>query len=76
VDHDEHPGHLGWLQSGDTNSMPFRMNKVSPPGTPAGADWYTNVMFVAASGGDVTNGGTSSNWQPMAPLRTIGVALQ
>jgi len=36
---------------------PFLMNKVSPPGTPAGADWFTNVMFVAASGGDVTNGG-------------------
>ena len=32
------------------------MNKVSPPGTPAGADWFTNVMFVASSGGDVTGG--------------------
>ncbi len=37
--------------------MPFLMNKVSPPGTPAGADWFTNVMYVAASGGNVTNGG-------------------
>ena len=35
---------------------PFRMTKISPPGTPAGADWFTNVMFVAASGGDVTGG--------------------
>jgi len=43
------------FNAGDT-TMPFLMNKVSPPGTPAGADWFTNVVFVAASGGDVTNG--------------------
>jgi GH15 family glucan-1,4-alpha-glucosidase len=47
-----------WDGFSPTNTTPpFRMNKVSPPGTPAGADWFTNVMFVAASGGDVTNGG-------------------
>lgn len=49
------PGTWDAFNAGDT-TMPFLMNKVSPPGTPAGADWYTNVMFVAASGGDVTNG--------------------
>ncbi|HXI83336.1 MAG TPA: hypothetical protein VNL17_04505 [Verrucomicrobiae bacterium] len=46
-----------WDSFNATNTTPpFRMNKVSPPGTPAGADWFTNVMFVAASGGDVTSG--------------------
>src|ERR1017187_9566843 len=35
---------------------PFRINKVPPPATPVGADWFTNVMFVAALGGDVTGG--------------------
>src|SRR5579871_2604976 len=49
------PGTWDSFSAGDT-TMPFRMNKVSPPGTPAGADWYTNVMFVASSGGDVTGG--------------------
>jgi GH15 family glucan-1,4-alpha-glucosidase len=50
------PGTWDSFNAANTTS-PFRMNKVSPPGTPAGADWFTNVMFVAASGGDVTNGG-------------------
>ncbi|MGO9610234.1 MAG: glycosyl hydrolase family 65 protein [Verrucomicrobiia bacterium] len=50
------PGTWDGFNAGDPN-MPFLMNKVSPPGTPAGAEWFTNVMFVAASGGDVTNGG-------------------
>jgi GH15 family glucan-1,4-alpha-glucosidase len=50
------PGTWDGFNAGDP-TMPFLMNKVSPPGTPAGKDWYTNVMYVAASGGDVTNGG-------------------
>ena len=50
------PGNWDGYNAGDPN-MPFLMNKVSPPGTPAGADWFTNVMYVAASGGNVTNGG-------------------
>ncbi len=50
------PGTWDGFNAGDA-AGPFRMNKVSPPGTPAGQDWYTNVMFVAASGGNVTNGG-------------------
>ncbi len=49
------PGTWDGFNAADT-SGPFRMNKVSPPGTPAGSDWFTNVMFVAASGGDVTGG--------------------
>jgi hypothetical protein len=49
------PGTWDSFNASDT-TPPFRMNKVSPPGTPAGADWYTNVMFVASSGGDVTGG--------------------
>jgi GH15 family glucan-1,4-alpha-glucosidase len=49
------PGTWDNFTAGDT-TKPFLMDKVSPPGTPAGVDWYTNVMFVAASGGDVTNG--------------------
>ncbi len=49
------PGTWDAFNAGDT-AGPFRMTKVSPPGTPAGMDWYTNVMYVAASGGDVTNG--------------------
>ena len=52
------PGTWDGFNAGDTVG-PFRLNKVSPPGTPAGRDWYTNVMFVAASGGNVTNGGYS-----------------
>src|SRR5579862_9235530 len=44
------PGTWDGFSAGDT-TMPFRMNKVSPPGTPGGADWFTNVMFVASSGG-------------------------
>src|SRR5580658_1416626 len=50
------PGTWDGFNAGDT-TMPFLMNKVSPPGTPAGQDWFTNAMFVASSGGDVTNGG-------------------
>src|ERR1700722_18034837 len=49
------PGNWDGFNAGDT-AGPFLMNKVSPPGTPAGMDWYTNVMYVAASLGDVTNG--------------------
>jgi hypothetical protein len=50
------PGTWDGFNAANTTT-PFRMNKVPSPGTPAGADWFTNVMFVAASGGDVTNGG-------------------
>ena len=49
------PGAWDGFNASDTTG-PFFMNKVSPPGTPAGMDWFTNVMYVAASGGDVTNG--------------------
>ncbi len=49
------PGTWDGFNAANTNP-PFRMNKVSPPGTPGGADWFTNVMFVAAAGGDVTGG--------------------
>ncbi len=49
------PGTWDGYNAADTTA-PFRMNKVSAPGTPGGADWFTNVMFVAASGGDVTGG--------------------
>jgi GH15 family glucan-1,4-alpha-glucosidase len=47
----------GWDGFNPSNTVgPFRMTTVPPPGTPDGAYWYTNVMYVAASGGDVTNG--------------------
>ena len=49
------PGTWDGFSPSDT-TPPFRMTKVSPPGTPGGADWFTNIMFVASSGGDVTNG--------------------
>ena len=49
------PGTWDGFNAANTTT-PFRMNKVAAPGTPAGADWFTNVMFVAASGGDVTAG--------------------
>ena len=44
----------GWNQA--DNTKPWLLNKVSPPGTPNGVDWYTNVVNVAASGGDTTTG--------------------
>jgi GH15 family glucan-1,4-alpha-glucosidase len=44
-----------WDSFADT-TPPWQMNKVSPPGTPGGADWFTNVVKVASSGGDTTGG--------------------
>src|ERR1051325_11296755 len=44
----------GWNQA--DNSRPWLLNKVSPPGTPAGVDWHTNVVYAASSGGDSTTG--------------------
>jgi GH15 family glucan-1,4-alpha-glucosidase len=62
------PGTWDGFNAADT-SGPFRMNKVSPPATPSGVDWYTNVMFVTASGGDVTGG----NYQfKLAPNGSFG----
>src|ERR1017187_9596940 len=49
------PGNWDGFNTGNA-TPPCGMNKFPPPATPAGADWFTNVMFVAASGGDVTNG--------------------
>src|ERR1051326_2813895 len=43
-----------WNQA--DNSRPWLLNKVSPPGTPAGVDWYTNVVYAASSGGNTTTG--------------------
>ncbi len=40
----------------NSDNPPFQWNKVSPPGTPGGADWFTNTLHVASSGGDITNG--------------------
>lgn len=44
--------------NGWTNDFvsPWLLGKISPPGTPAAANWYTNSIYVAASGGDITNG--------------------
>jgi alpha-glucosidase len=44
--------------NGWTNDFvsPWLLGVISPPGTPAAANWYTNSIFVAASGGDLTQG--------------------
>lgn len=44
-----------WSGWSDANP-PWLLTKVSPPGTPGGADWFTNTVYVAASGGDTTAG--------------------
>jgi alpha-glucosidase len=47
-----------WLGNGSWNTVaaPFWMERVDPPGTPAAAPWFTNLIHCAASGGDVTQG--------------------
>src|SRR5208282_5847455 len=49
------PGNWDGYNADDT-TMPCRMNTVPPAGSPAGGYWYTNVMYVAASGGNGANG--------------------
>lgn len=44
-----------WSGWDDTNP-PWRLTRVTPPGTPAAANWYTNSIYVAASGGDISAG--------------------
>jgi GH15 family glucan-1,4-alpha-glucosidase len=42
----------GWSD----NNPPWQLTKVIPPGTPAAQEWFTNTIYVAESGGDVTGG--------------------
>jgi GH15 family glucan-1,4-alpha-glucosidase len=44
-----------WSSWNDTNT-PWAMTLVPPPGTPAAGNWYTNLVHVASSGGDITQG--------------------
>ncbi len=45
-----------WNSFPASPTPPFVLGKVTPPGTPAAKDWYTNTIYCATSGGDVTNG--------------------
>jgi len=49
---------LAGTWNGWTNDFvsPWQLGKISPPGTPAAVNWYTNAISVKSSGGDITQG--------------------
>ena len=49
------PGTWSTPQWDDVNP-PWWMTRVDPPGTPAAAPWFTNSIYCANSGGDITPG--------------------
>lgn len=46
----------GTWSAWDDLVSPWNLGKVNPPGTPAAKVWFTNTLYVADSGGDLTPG--------------------